>query len=51
MQTVCLLMNDLWTRHFYKITFLFHESALLLVRYEAGKLVTELFPCEECFAL
>ena len=28
MQTVCLLMNDLWTRHFYKITFLFHESAL-----------------------
>ena len=51
MQTVCLLMNDLWTRHSYKITFLFHESALHLLRCEVGKLVTELFPCEECFAL
>ena len=48
MQTLCLLMNDLWTRHSYKITFLFHNSApLLLVRHEVGKLVTELFPCEE----
>ena len=51
MKTVCLVMNDLWTRHFYKITFLFHKSALLLVRYEVGKLVTELFSHEECFAL
>ena len=32
-------MNDLWTRHSYKITFLFHKSALHLVRYEVGKLV------------
>ena len=37
--------------HSYKITFLFHKSALLLVRYEVGKLVTELFSHEECFAL
>ena len=51
MQTVCLLMNDLRTRHSYKITFLFHKSALHLVRYEVGKLVTELFSYEECFAL
>ena len=35
----------------YKITFLFHKSAFHLVRYEVGKLVTELFPYEECFAL
>ena len=45
------LMNDLWTRHSYKITLLFHKSALHLVRYEVGKLVTELFSYEECFAL
>ena len=51
MKTVCLVINDLWTRHCYKITFLFHKSAFHLVRYEVGKLVTELFPCEECFAL
>ena len=51
MKTVCLLMNDLRIRHSYKITFSFLKSALLLVRYEVGKLVTELFPCEECFAL
>ena len=54
MQTVCLSMNDLRTRHSYspyKITFLFHKSAFHLVRYEVGKLVTELFPYEECFAL
>ena len=51
MQTVCLLLNDLWTRHSCKITFLFHKSALHLVRYEVGKLVTELFSYEECFAL
>ena len=51
MQTACLLMNDLWTHHSCKITFLFHKSALHLVRYEVGKLGTELFSFEECFAL
>ena len=51
MQTVCLSMNDLRTRHSYKITLLFHKSAFHLVRYQVGKLVTELFPYEECFAL
>ena len=51
MQTVCLLMNDLRTRHSYKITVLFHKSAFHLFRYEVGKLVTELFSYEECFPL
>ena len=50
MQTACLLMNDLWTRHSCKITLLFHNSALHLVRYEFGKLRTELLSHEECFA-
>ena len=41
MQTVCLLKNNGL------------DTSLLqkLVRYEAGKLVTELFPYEKCFAL
>ena len=51
MQTACLLMNDFWTRHSCKITLLFHKSALHLVRYDFGKLRTELFSHEEYFAL
>ena len=55
MQTARLLMNDLWTRHSCKITLLFHNSELHLVprglvRCEFGKLRTELFSHEECFA-
>ena len=50
MQTARLLMNDLWTRHSCKITLLFHNSALHLVRYEFRKLRTELFSHEECFS-
>ena len=50
MQTACLLMNDLWTRHSCKITLLFHNYALHLVRYKFGKQRTELFSHEQCFA-
>ena len=50
MQTARLLMNDLWTRHSCKITLLFHNYALHLVRYKSGKQRTELFSHEQCFA-